>query len=392
MPTGIINVHYRPDSTIGESGLETKGWVSRASCRLARSESSNVRRIVATVLFSIAIATPASVALADGLAPCDGFADVQTDELSGFDDDTSLGEIEVSMVARPSFQAAWGLQIFRGRDRYLLRYIRFERPIISNIYREVRPGTFESNPDAIEPTPTVHVVALSTSLAIALQKLVSAEVGLVDPSNGRMGFDGDGFFFHANGQCGFTWSPAEKTRPERLVDIFENLKIQAWLPTRLVQLFWEKRILAKLNGYNGSPSMSANQYLAVLAILAGIAAFGALPLILALLVSLIPNRLLRKRRFVIASGALSYGFTCFVALLFLPFFLLESLLSAQLEVDGYSNWALPLGLIVKFSSTVLFVAWIVISITVPIYMRRRVWLYRAKSMPSSGPVISPTAT
>jgi hypothetical protein len=73
------------------------------------------------------------------------------------------------------------------------------------------------------------------------------------------------------------------------------------------------------------------------------------------------------------SGALSYGFTCLVALVFLPFFLAGSQVSAQLEVDGHTTSATAHDLIVRFGFGVLFVAWLVFSVAVPVYLRRRVW-------------------
>jgi hypothetical protein len=70
---------------------------------------------------------------------------------------------------------------------------------------------------------------------------------------------------------------------------------------------------------------------------------------------------------------LSYGFTCFAALLLLPFFLIGSQMSAQLAVDGHANWAATLDLIAKYSFVMLFAAWAVFSIAVPIYLRRKLW-------------------
>ena len=234
-------------------------------------------------------------------------------------------------------------------------------------------GYFARDPSVVPPDPVVHEVALSPDLAGALQSVVAEEVAHVDHSNARMGLDGEGFLFYAHGDCGFTWSPERGTRPERLVDIFENLKIQASLPSRWLQLFWEKRVLVKFIGFTGSAPMPLSQYLIVIVLGIGIIGFGALPLLIAAVVMLVPKRLARKRRFVAASSALSYGFTCFVALILLPFFLIGFQVSAQLSLDGYSILASVLAFLTRYALIALFAAWVVFSVAVPIYVRRVVW-------------------
>jgi hypothetical protein len=157
------------------------------------------------------------------------------------------------------------------------------------------------------------------------------------------------------------------------VDIFESLKVQASLPTRLLQLFWEKRVLATFMQLTGSSTMPVSQYLLVVALGVGIIAFGALPLLIASVVMLIPLRLLRKRLFVLIAGAMSYGATCLLALVFLPFFLIGSQVSAQLAVDRHSSLASTIDLIAKYSIGGLFASWLVLSVAVPIFLRRTVW-------------------
>jgi hypothetical protein len=314
-----------------------------------------------------------STAVADGLTPCDSDADAYVGDVAGHVDDAHIGDIEVSFVALPSLGAEWGLQIIRGRDGYLLRSVQLRRSVWYGAYREVRPGYFERGSDAVQPEPIVHTVSLSPKLASAVEDLVATEIAHADPANARSGFDGEGFYFFAKGQCGSAWSPELATKAARLVDIFENLKIQASLPTRLLQLFWEKRVSIKLIHYTGNLTMPTSQYLVVIVVGLGIIAFGALPLFVASVVMLIPTRLPKRRRFIIFSSALSYGFTCFVALVLLPFFLFGSQVSAQLGVDRHSNGASILDLIVRFSLVVIFAMWVLFSVAVPIYLRRRFW-------------------
>ena len=69
------------------------------------------------------------------------------------------------------------------------------------------------------------------------------------------------------------------------------------------------------------------------------------------------------------------GFAVFVLLalgvLLLPFVLLGSGIAAQLDVDGHSNWAIALDVIVKYSAYVLLNALLVFAVAVPIYLRKR---------------------
>ena len=338
---------------------------------------SSLERMRKVVIVGLAVITAASApmvrVMADGLAPCDrnitGFAH----EIDRFINDPHLGQLVVSVTALPAIDAEWGLQIIRTRDGFLLRSVQFTQSVWHNAYREVRPGYFARDPSVVPPDPVVHEVALSPDLAGALQSVVAEEVAHVDHSNARMGLDGEGFLFYAHGDCGFTWSPERGTRPERLVDIFENLKIQASLPSRWLQLFWEKRVLVKFIGFTGSAPMPLSQYLIVSVLGIGIIGFGALPLLIAAVVMLVPKRLARKRRFVAASSALSYGFTCFVALILLPFFLIGFQVSAQLSLDGYSILASALAFLTRYALIALFAAWVVFSVAVPIYVRRVVW-------------------
>jgi hypothetical protein len=119
--------------------------------------------------------------------------------------------------------------------------------------------------------------------------------------------------------------------------------------------------------------MSISQYLMVIGLGIGIIALGTLPLLIAAIVMLVPKRLSRKRRFVAASGALSYGFTCFVALLLLPFFLIGVQVSAQLILDGHSGLGTVFAFLTKYALFGLFAAWVIFSVAVPVYVRRVVW-------------------
>jgi hypothetical protein len=327
-------------------------------------------KLLGVALTIVLLASPTIEAVADGLQPCDSRAASLAEDLSGDPKDSSPGEVVLSFMDLPALRAGWGFQIVRSGGRVLLRTVQFRRDFRGG-YVELRPGYFAANP--VQPDPLVRTVSLSTRLAEELRAVAIAEIAQADQANARMGFDGEGFYFYADGKCAWAWSPDPGSKPERLADIFGDLKTQSLLPTRLVQLFWEKRVIARLNHYTGSAAMPLYQYLIIAAVGIGIVVVGALPLVIAWIVTLIPKRLQRKRRFVVVSGALSYGFTCFVGLILLPFLLIGSAVSAQLDVDGHSDLAFTLDFIGKYSVLALLAAGMVFSVIVPIYLRRKWW-------------------
>jgi hypothetical protein len=313
---------------------------------------------------------PIRLAIADGLQPCDSWAAGFIKDLSDDSKGSSRGQVMLSYLDLPGLWTGWGFQIVRSGERYLLRTVQFRRDMRGGTI-ELRPHVFGPNP--VQPDPLVRTVSISRGLAERLSAVAIAEIAQADQANARMGFDGEGFYFYVDGKCAWTWSPDPGTKPERLADIFQDLKTQALLPTRLMQLFWEKRVIARLNHYAGSAAMPLYQYLIIAAVGIGIVAVGALPLLIAWIVTLIPKRLQRKRRFVVVSGALSYGFTCFVGLILLPFFLIGSQVAAQLDVDGHSDLAFTLDFIGKYSALALLGVGVVFAGIVPIHLRRKWW-------------------
>jgi hypothetical protein len=315
-------------------------------------------------------AAPIRLTMADGLQPCDSRAAGFVEDLSDDSKDSSAGEVMLSFLDLPGLSIGWGFQIVRAGDRVLLRTVQFRRDFRGG-RMEIRPHVFGWNP--VQPDPLVRTVSISRSLAEKLRAVAVAEIAQADQANARMGFDGEGFYFYAEGKCAWAWSPNPGSKPQRLADIFQDLKTQSLLPTRLVQLFWEKRVVVRLSEYTGSASMSPSQYLIVLAFGVGIVVVAALPLLIAWIVTLIPKRLQRKFHFVLVSGALSYGFSCFLAVLLLPFLLLGAQVAAQFDVDGHSDLAFALDVIVKYSVYVVLNAGLVFAVAVPIHLRRKWW-------------------
>jgi hypothetical protein len=329
-----------------------------------------MRKVSAIALTVTLAAFSISKATADGLQPCDSRAVSLAENLSGGPNDSSPGAVVLSFMDLPALWPGWGAQIVRSGNRFLLRTVQFRRDFRGG-RMEIRPHVFGWNP--MQPDPLVRTVSISRSLAEHLSAVAIDEISQADQANGRMGLDGEGFYFYADGQCAWTWSPGPGSKPKRLADIFQDLETQPLLPTRLVQLFWEKRVSARLNHYTGSASMPLYEYLIIIAVGIGIVAVGALPLLIAWIVTLVPNRMQRKRRFVLVSGALSYGFSCFVGLILLPFVLIGSQMAAQLDVDGHSDLAFMLDFIVKHAVLALLGMGVVFALVVPIHLRRTWW-------------------
>jgi hypothetical protein len=310
---------------------------------------------------------PIRLAIAEGLQPCDGYAAGLVKDLADDSEGSSPGQVMLSYLDLPGLWTGWGFQILRAGDGFLLRTVQFRRDMRGGTIK-LRPGVFGTNP--VQPDPLVRTVSISRGLAEQLRVVTVAEIAQADQANARMGFDGEGFYFYADGKCAWAWSPDPGTRPERLADIFQDLKTQALLPTRLVQLFWEKRVIARLNHYTGSAAMPLYQYLILIAVGIGIVVVGAMPLVIAWIVTLIAKRMQRRRRFVVVSGALSYGFTCFVGLILLPFVLIGWQVAAQLDVDGHSDLAFTLDFIAKHAVLALLGVGAVFAVVVPIHLRR----------------------
>ena len=276
-----------------------------------------------------------------------------------------------SLTAFPSFQPEWGVRIIRTESGPRLRTVEFHVSVWYSGYREIRPGTFARNPSAANYQRTVREVPVSTDVAQALQGILRSEVGRADKKNERFGFDGQIYMFSSGGVCATAWSPESNSRSRKLVEVFETLKTQASVPTRWLQLFWERRAFRQLQLLAEETTMTTGEYLLVLGLGSGIVLLAALPIFIALVLAAIPRSLPRKRAFVFVSGAMSYGSTCLVALLFLPFLLASTQLAVQLDTDGHTGVAMVVGWIGKVSPVAVFGFWLVASVATPIFLRRR---------------------
>jgi hypothetical protein len=186
-------------------------------------------KITSIVLFTVMGAASAATAGADGLVPCDDHGAGFAKDLSEDSHDSRPGEVILSYMYTPSLRVGWGLQIIRSDNRYFLRSLQFRRDFHGGIV-EIRPHVFGPNP--VQPDPVIRTVALSSRLAEALRAVSVAEIAKADEANARMGLDGEGYYFDAEGRCAFAWSPVSGSRSDRLSNIFDTLKTQSRLPMR----------------------------------------------------------------------------------------------------------------------------------------------------------------
>ena len=291
-------------------------------------------------------------------------------ELDSHIDGSLVGDATVRFTAVPSFAREWGVRILERSGETMLRVVQFKRSVWSGAYREIRPGVFGRDPTLALYGRFTAEVAISRDTAALLRQIVAEQI---IEGSGPPGFDGDTYFVSADGACRVIRTPVIRTSAEKLIKVFRLLRVQAFMPYRATQLFWERLARWELFAARGDTDMSASEYWILAGLLILAVAVAALPVVVASIVMLIPHRLHFKRKFVIAAGALSYGYTCLVALLLLPFLLAGLAISNMPNHDSIPRGFLYLADISGFLPQALLIVWIVLSLSIPIYMRRTMW-------------------
>jgi hypothetical protein len=209
-------------------------------------------------------------------------------------------------------------------------------------------------------------------MAALLQTRLQSAIQHESKDAGGMGLDGEIYLFSTRGNCGMTWSPDANTPASALVNVFYTLNIQTLIPTRPLQLFWERKAYTQLLSLSGTP-MLPTDYWQIAGFFTLVIATAALPLLVATLSLLFRNRPQRKPLFVLCAGAASYGGTCLVGLLLLPFVLVGSTLSDILRDDGYPSIANLVRVITDLAPWIIGISWLACSLTLPVFLRVKVW-------------------
>jgi hypothetical protein len=302
--------------------------------------------------------------------PCWDDQDDFVQELNSHIDESLIGDVTVRFTAVPSFAREWGVRILERSDQTFLRVVQFKQSVWSGAYREIRPNVFGR-----VPTPAIYgrftaEVPISPDTAALLRRIVAEQVL---EGSGSPGFDGDTYFVSADGACRAIRTPAIRTSAEKLIKAFALLRVQAFMPFRATQLFWERLARWQLFAVRGDSDMSGSEYWILAGLLILAVAVAALPVVVASIVMLIPHRLHFKRKFVVAASALSYGYTCLVGLLLLPVVLMGLAVSNMPNQESIARGFLYLADISGFLPEALLIVWIILSLSVPIYMRRTMW-------------------
>jgi hypothetical protein len=307
-------------------------------------------------------------ALAD--PPCWDDHDDYVKELDSHIDESLVGDVTVRFTAAPSFAREWGVRIFERSGETMLRVVQFKRPVWSGAYQEIRPNVFGRL-----PTPAIYgrftaEVPISPDTAALLRQIVANQV--LD-GGASYGLDGETYYLSADGACREIRTPAIHTPAEKLIKVFTLLRVQAFMPFRATQLFWERLARWQLFAVIGDTDMPDSEYWMLAGLLILAVAVAALPVVVASIVMLIPHRLRFKRRFVVAAGALSYGYTCLLGVLLLPFLLIGLAISNMPNQQNIPRGFLYLADISGFLPEALLIVWIILSLSIPIYMRRTLW-------------------
>lgn len=329
-----------------------------------------MKKTVLTIIFLSILCAPL-VSMADALEPCTSWgADNYRNTVTATIDSPYRDQTLVSFTEFPSFSWEWGIRVVDSEGRMRLRVVEFQESVWYSAYDETESGYFEQDLSKPSYRRLIRETNLSTDTARLLQSIMDREVRDAKEKQGlTMGFDGTSYLFVANDNCAQTWSPEQASRAGKLVQIFYDLRIQAAIPSRFLQLGWERRIHARLLALEGE-RMSARDYLLFASISLAIMAFAALPLFIATIFALIKPALPRRRWYILSAAALSYGIACIVALPFFVFAFVGDQISSQLGSDGHAIASTGVRWITQAAIPTIFAAWLIAMFLVPTLLKR----------------------
>jgi hypothetical protein len=333
-------------------------------------------RLLIALLVSVAgaHATEAPPVLANGgLEPCtQPFHDVDA-EVEGPIDGHVHGRLLISYTESPSFEPEWGVRLYEHQGEYRLLVARYQASVWYSAYREVKPHHFARDPTVPPPGLWINDVSVSAHAGDLLRRVINQEVDGQRASNERMGLDGVSHTFKdEHGHCAATWSPEGDTRAAKLVDIAHSLQMQGRLPWRMLQFAREQYVTVELRELS-EESMTPNPYPILLSALAIVAAVASLPLLIAALTLLFPNRPRRKVGFVVWSGIISYGLTGLLGIVLIPLIVVGARMFAYVIPTHPFGAPAVLAFVFDSAPGALLLAWLVLSLVVPIYLRRKGW-------------------
>lgn len=307
-----------------------------------------------------------------GWGPCAiGFHDFDA-EVDGPIDRYVRGRTLLSYTQIPSFESEWGVRVYEDRGEYRMLVARFRASVWQSAYREIKPHVFDRDPSVPPPGLWIDDVNLDTDTARLLRHVITREVDGQRASNERMGFDGESHTVKdEHGHCAAIWSPDVGTRAITLVRVFGTFRSQARMPWPL-RTFWEQRAYRQLLELAGEP-MTPKDWLMLMGLALSVILVASLPMVIGAFTLMWPRRPARKCLFVLACGVLSYGMTCVAGVIVLPIILGGAQVSGFMSSIGKNDISEFLASFYLLSPWIVGIVWILLSISVPIYLRTRGW-------------------
>ncbi|MCC6506526.1 MAG: hypothetical protein IT475_13900 [Aquimonas sp.] len=134
----------------------------------------------------------------------------------------------VTFTVIPSFEKEYGWALYRKKDAFVLRFVRFRTPVWSD------PGWSKPRPEGagwIERHMDVHERNVDDSFANQMFNLVEEELAVVEPRpDNEVKLDGVTYEVAKAGTCGEAWSPEPGSRMFEFVEMIEALEnvASAW--------------------------------------------------------------------------------------------------------------------------------------------------------------------
>lgn len=277
----------------------------------------------------------------------------------------------VSFTEFPSFSSEWGIRIIERGKHMRLRVVEFQDSVWYSASKETESGYFEQDLSSASYRRLIRDTALSADTARLLQSVVSGQVLSASAKEGlTMGFDGTTYIFGVGDACAEIWSPEATSRAGKIIDVFNDLRIQAAIPSRFLQLGLERRIHARLLALEGR-RMSIREYFLFATMSLAVIAFAALPLLVATFFAVFKPALPRKRWYILSSAALTYGIACISALPFFVFAFVGAPLSSQLDKDGHAIASTAVHWMGQAAMPVVLSIWFIAMFLLPALLRRR---------------------
>jgi hypothetical protein len=306
---------------------------------------------------------------ASAYSPCDReyhYEDVIDKTISA----KAPGAEVIGFTQYPSFTNEWGIRIFKTDAGYVLRSVNFHDSVWYSAYQEVEPNSFGRIPSEANYHRSIREVKISHDFVSLLEAELIQESKITE-QGAFLGFDGVSNELVVNGKCFEASSTNEQNRQQRIFLLFDDMLVQTYLPSRLLQYFYERQTYYKLQLLAGQKDQTMQTLLMIVGAGILVALVTIIPILFSILVSFIPSRLQSKIKFIYSCLVRVYGTTCLIALPLLPFALAYPWVAAWLSMENYSVLADVLIFVGKWSPLLIFTYWLFASLVIPVRLRKK---------------------